>query len=370
MNQISASFTIGQLSFAACFFILIYSFMTLTDVIIKYRKPFNIKFNLIVLILCIGLSNYFQLIQVNYYIHKLLNFVVKTFFTISFLQLLTNLFFPHFKKFVNILCYTIIIFASASIISIIVNKYPSISKSNLVYYNEISPYNEGIKVPLVIDILRLIFSIIYISTILYFCFQIIINFNHNNIYFKKIKYFTYAIVAYVILLLSFFVLRQFLSLYHSYLNIIISFSLDLLILLVISNRPEFLNRSAQKLKLIYRFLPAKQFHVDSNNFNTVFFNQMYFLDKEAKVDNFAKLINVSKDDVANYVQNEFGIDFDDLLNKNRIEYFIQLVRQPAYQNLTIDALAKEVGFVSRNAFYKPFKKFHGGNPSDLIDFNS
>lgn len=370
MNQISASFTIGQLSFAASFFILIYSIMTLINVIIKFRKPFNIKFNFIVLILCIGLSNYFQLIQVDYYTHKVLNFVIKAFFTISFLQLITNLFFPHFKKFVNILSITIIVFASASIISVIINHYPAISKSNLVYYNEISPYNEGIKVPLIIDLFRFVFSIIYISTILYFCYQIIINFNHNNIYFKKIKYFTYAIVGYIMLLLSFFVLRQFLALYHSYLNVFISFTLDLLILLIISNRPEFLNRSAQKLKLIYRFLPAKQFLVDSINFNTVFFNQMYFLDKEAKVDNFAKLINVSKDDVANYVQNEFGMDFDDLLNKNRIEYFIQLVRQPAYQNLTIDALAKEVGFVSRNAFYKPFKKFHGGNPSDLIDFNS
>ena len=370
MNQISASFKIGQLSFAASFFILIYSVMTLTDVIIKFRKPYNIKFNLIVLILCIGLSNYFQLIQLNFYTHKILNFVVKAFFTISFLKLISNLFFPHFKKFVNILCFTMIVFASVSIILVIVNRYPIISKTSLIYYNEISPYNEGIKVPLVIDILRLIFSIIYISTILYFCFQIIINFNHNNIYFKKIKYFTYAIIAYVILLLSFFVLRQFLSLHDSYLNIVISFSLDLMILLVISNRPEFLNRSAQKLKLIYRFLPIKQLLVDSNNFNTVFFNQMYFLDKDAKVDSFAKLINVSKDDVVNYVQNEYGMDFDDLLNKNRIEYFIQIVRQPAYQNLTIDALAKEVGFVSRNAFYKPFKKFHGGNPSDLIDFNS
>lgn len=370
MNQISASFKIGQLSFAASFFILIYSIMTLIDVIIKFRKPYNIKFNLIVLILCIGLSNYFQLIHVDFYTHKVFNFVVKVFFTISFLQLITNLFFPHLKKNINILCFAMVVFAIVSIISVIVNRYPIISKTNLVYYNEISPYTEGIKVPLIIDIFRLIFSIIFISTILYYCLKIIINFNHNNFYFKKIKYFTYAIVAYVILLLSFFVLRQFFSLHNSYLNIIISFSLDLLILLVISNRPEFLNRSAQKLKLIYRFLPNKQLLVDSNNFNTVFFNQMYFLDKDAKVDCFAKLINVSKDDVLNYVQNEYGMDFDDLLNKNRIEYFIQLVRQPAYQNLTIDALAKEVGFVSRNAFYKPFKKFHGGNPSDLIDFNS
>jgi len=30
-------------------------------------------------------------------------------------------------------------------------------------------------------------------------------------------------------------------------------------------------------------------------------------------------------------------------------------------------LAKEVGFSSRQHLYKPFKKFHGGNPSDIVD---
>jgi YesN/AraC family two-component response regulator len=106
------------------------------------------------------------------------------------------------------------------------------------------------------------------------------------------------------------------------------------------------------------------------NFNALFFNQMYFLDKEAKIEQFSKLMNVSKDEVNNFVQNEYGLDFDDLLNRNRVDYFIKLVKEPKYQNMTIDALAKESGFVSRNSFYKPFKKFHGGNPSDLIDFNS
>jgi len=45
----------------------------------------------------------------------------------------------------------------------------------------------------------------------------------------------------------------------------------------------------------------------------------------------------------------------------------EIVQDPAYQNFTIDALAREVGFSSRQHLNKPFKKFHGGNPSDLID---
>jgi AraC-like DNA-binding protein len=33
----------------------------------------------------------------------------------------------------------------------------------------------------------------------------------------------------------------------------------------------------------------------------------------------------------------------------------------------VEALALEVGFSSRQRFYQPFKKYHGGNPSDLIE---
>ena len=46
--------------------------------------------------------------------------------------------------------------------------------------------------------------------------------------------------------------------------------------------------------------------------------------------------------------------------------FIELVRSPKYNQYSIDALAKEAGFNSRHHLYKPFKKFHGGTPSDFI----
>ena len=58
--------------------------------------------------------------------------------------------------------------------------------------------------------------------------------------------------------------------------------------------------------------------------------------------------------------------FSNLVNKSRVDYFIELVRSPKYTNYSIDALAKEAGFNSRHHLYKPFRKFHGGTPSDFI----
>jgi YesN/AraC family two-component response regulator len=61
------------------------------------------------------------------------------------------------------------------------------------------------------------------------------------------------------------------------------------------------------------------------------------------------------------------MSFDELLNKSRVDYFVEIIKKPQFKNYTVEALALEVGFTSRQRFYQPFKKYHGGNPSDLID---
>ena len=69
----------------------------------------------------------------------------------------------------------------------------------------------------------------------------------------------------------------------------------------------------------------------------------------------------------NYVYFNYSMSFDELVAKSRVEYFVDIIKLPKYKNYTVEALALEVGFSSRQRFYQPFKKYHGGNPSDLID---
>jgi YesN/AraC family two-component response regulator len=59
--------------------------------------------------------------------------------------------------------------------------------------------------------------------------------------------------------------------------------------------------------------------------------------------------------------------FSNLVNKNRVDYFVELVKSPKFKHYSIDALAQEAGFNSRNHLYKPFRKYHGGTPSDFIN---
>ena len=88
--------------------------------------------------------------------------------------------------------------------------------------------------------------------------------------------------------------------------------------------------------------------------------------RDFNIKSFADSLDTDKENLSIYIYNRFGLNFEDLVNKYRVNYFVDLIKNPKYNNLTIEALSKEAGFISRNAFYKPFKKFHGGNPSDLI----
>ena len=60
------------------------------------------------------------------------------------------------------------------------------------------------------------------------------------------------------------------------------------------------------------------------------------------------------------------MNFSDLVNKSRVEYFITLIKSQEYKDYTIDALSDLTGFGTRQTLYRNFKKFHGGNPSDLL----
>lgn len=116
-----------------------------------------------------------------------------------------------------------------------------------------------------------------------------------------------------------------------------------------------------------KFLIENDYIVKNVFFENEFYTKMYFLNKEASMDSFALQLNVSSNDLYKYIYNKFNMSFNDLLNKNRVAYFLEVIKTSKFKNYTIDALAQEAGFTSRQHLYKPFKKFHGGNPSDLVD---
>lgn len=132
-------------------------------------------------------------------------------------------------------------------------------------------------------------------------------------------------------------------------------------------RPYFLNNhETGKLDFSKYILPTP-LKLSDQNFYTPFFTQAYYLNKDAGIEHFCKQNGIEESDSFNeQIIKEYSMSFANLINKKRVDYFIEIARNPAHKNFTIEALAKESGFNSRTALYKPFKKFHGGTPIDYL----
>ena len=137
--------------------------------------------------------------------------------------------------------------------------------------------------------------------------------------------------------------------------------------MIVFYRPNFLNRSALKISLGENFNREAEFMISELDFINEFYTKMYFKQNEASLENLAKILKISSNDLYKFVYFKYSMTFNDLINKNRVDYFIDIIHNPKYLNFTIDALAREAGFSSRQHLYKPFKKFHGGNPSDIVE---
>ena len=59
-------------------------------------------------------------------------------------------------------------------------------------------------------------------------------------------------------------------------------------------------------------------------------------------------------------------DFTEWKNKARIEYVISLIKSGEAENLTLDAISKKAGFVSRSTFINAFKSQTGKTPSEYF----
>ena len=66
------------------------------------------------------------------------------------------------------------------------------------------------------------------------------------------------------------------------------------------------------------------------------------------------------------INDGFGVNFFDFINGYRIEEFKKLVRDPHFKNQTFLAVAFEVGFNSKTAFNRSFKKITNQTPRDYF----
>jgi AraC-like DNA-binding protein len=340
------------------------SVLVFFDILIKFKRPFILKYNLLIIVACIGAASYVHNLDLHSNKYAYFFIICKAFVVSSFLNVFSILYFPKFKIWV--------IFISIALISLTIFSFYYNDTYNQDYIHSLKTQSlvvvrsENLQLPLFVKILRVALIFSFFTTFIYFLYKIYTKFGMNNIYFDKIKSWTLSILLLVVFMLMMYIPFPFLK-NNFILGYYITIALYIYVLFIILYRPVFLNKSSMKISLGDSFNKNADLVIKDTDFIQQFFTFFYFTKPDASIENFALVLNVGSNDLYKYVYYKYNMTFNDLVNKHRVEYFIDIIHNPKYLNFTIDALAREAGFSSRQHLYKPFKKFHGGNPSDLID---
>jgi AraC-like DNA-binding protein len=91
-----------------------------------------------------------------------------------------------------------------------------------------------------------------------------------------------------------------------------------------------------------------------------------FYNPKLTLSELAELAGTNPHELSRAINQGFGMNFNDFVNSYRVEAFKQHVVEPQYQNHTFLAVAMMVGFNSKTAFNRSFKKLTGETPREYF----
>ena len=359
-----ASISLIQSSY---FFIFLFSIIVLFDVLIRFTSPIRLKIFFLLFVLAIVVSSFCLFIRSVPDQLILIRMICPMIIGTSMVQIFTNLYFVQHKKIANIYlisAYAIYIYL---IIYVQIVGYENVFLNFNSISSSPSQVAKSINLPLYLDFFIHVDFIFFNLFCLYYIYNILFKFSFKNIYFKKIQVWTFCFFMVIftqLILIALSAIFKFPNEFNTYIRIVMGLTL----LLIILYRPSFINKNGSKISFGFLF-NRNDFSSDIKevDFNFQFFTNFYYKSKTANIEEFSNIMGVSKEVMFNYIYFTYSMSFDELINKSRVDYFVEIIKDAKFKNYTVEALALEVGFSSRQRFYQPFKKYHGGNPSDLID---
>ena len=91
-----------------------------------------------------------------------------------------------------------------------------------------------------------------------------------------------------------------------------------------------------------------------------------YLNPNLTIQELAKKLKMSRNLLSQVVNERFNQNFSDFLNAYRIYDFIEKAQDESYKHFTFLALSQEVGFNSKSAFNRAFKKVTGTTPTEFF----
>ena len=316
----------------------------------------NIRMYIILFLSFITISSFLDFLSEFGYDFKILESIIGLSALISFINLFYFIANRKIPKAVIVLeCVIFIFFTTTYIFG-----YYSIFIINGNFLIEISLFDK------IKFFIKVAFYLISMSYNIYIIYK---NTDIDNLYQVKIK--KWIIFLIVLFFIAISVQITGILAYYKKLDIPLFDSravlslVRLLLLLFILFRPKFLNESGYSAK-ITKIISSKN-NLSVSNFELLFFANSYFLNANANLEDFALKLNKTKGEVSAFIKDQFNDSFSEILNKNRVTYFKELLNSKQYESFTIEALSEMSGFSNRQAMYVAFKKYEGCTPSDYID---
>ena len=233
------------------------------------------------------------------------------------------------------------------------------------------------KIPLaknsILKILNLITNIFFISNLIYSIIKIYRNTDTINLYQRKIKKWASLLIIFMffsfglIIMATLALISKKQILFSDYRTslIILRFSSILFIIF----RPRFIDEVGLPFSkgIFQKYIGSG---VSKQDFEFIFFSNNYYLNHDANMDDFSLKLNHSKHEVNEYIKSLNEGNLNDLVNKNRIIYFTNLLKEKKHESLTIESLAELSGFRSRKTMYNIFHKYHGMTPTEFIHIHN
>jgi len=122
-------------------------------------------------------------------------------------------------------------------------------------------------------------------------------------------------------------------------------------------------------KYTHSTLKQEECHVMMTKITSIIEKERVYFDPEYRLNDLSNSCNISVHKVSRVINHIEGISFSDLINRYRIEEAKKMLISEKHKTYTIIAIAHEVGFNSKTAFYNAFKKVCEISPSVYIEQN-
>jgi len=208
-----------------------------------------------------------------------------------------------------------------------------------------------------------------IASMFYNIFKIHKQIDNKNLYHLKIRNWSFFLLIIVISMVL-WVITAFIMDKYQIANLkpdtrVLNSMIYSFLLIFILFRPRFIDEADFSYS-ISKFSPQKSL-INAQDFDFLFYFNHYYLKLDANIDDFALKLNHSKVEVLEFLKIQTSDNFSDLINKNRIKYFTDLLKSKKQDSFTIEALSEMSGFKSRKTMYNTFNKYHNMTPSEFIN---